>query len=1319
MLNGQKVTHLAHNGRKFSLTLGKMKVGELWTIEYLSKITAGVQIGDAINQAQIIAGTIKSNIARATVLIKDDLMQSKNILTGRVYIGCNTDANAGKGEDVQVIENARIYLETGRNTLTDKEGFWHMEGVNPGKHVLQLDTTSLPDGFEPMFCYENTRYAKNSDSRFVDLHAGSLWRVDFHVKKTNTATKNSIKLKKQTITKPSALYNASYLEKATNEFEILWPKNNYVPAVASIKIYIKSSPKHRVEVYLNGKRVSALNYDGSNTNKARTTTIRRWFGVDIDVKRRNNTLLAILKNKSGKEIARKTHNIHFSGNPASAEFLENESILIADGKTIPVITIRVKDEDGFPMRANTHGYVSIKNNQFSIKPQNNDNNKLDLNQSLSGSYKYQIEEGGIAHIELNPTTQSGKVKLELKFNDRQSKTINVWLKPKLREWILVGIAEGTVGYKTINDNVKSIDDLDEDKFYKRGRIAFFAKGKVKGKYLLTLAYDSHKQKQETGYQLNGDINPDSWYTVYADNSRSQYDAPSSRKLYVKVEKDAFYALFGDYRTGMTITELAKFERTLNGIKSEYKGKNLSYNAFISETSNNHHHDEIPGDGTSGLYYLSKAIIPNSETIRIETRDRFHSERILESRELVRYQDYDIDYEAGTLFFKFPITGRNANFDPNIIIVDYDSESDSNKNIVAGGRIAANTNDEKLEVGVSTLLQTRKSAKNDTLVAIDATFKITPDTKIHAEVAQTNTKASNHKSVNAQILEIEKNIANLEAKLYYRKQGDNFGIDSQASEIGTKKVGANLKYKFDNKTDINAELSKQNNLSNNNKRQLAELSVNKRFDRFEVNAGLRHSKEKLEDKSTSNNTALLGGSYTTENGKVTLRGNIEKNLQDNNQSEQSPDRVLVGVDVKLQQGLTLFAEHEITENNRIQTQNSRVGVSKDLWKGAKGKTTLTQERTDQGQRNYATLGLSQNIKLTDKIKADISLDHAKTIGDNNPRFNSEEPAAQGTQRDDYTAFSVGLGSNDKDWSWTTRAEVRAGDLTDKINFQAGLIRHLEDGKNLSAKINYTDSQESNGNFSKMLKISLGSAWHPKDEDFIFFSRLDLIDEEGFNDNEETHTQKIVHNLHYNRQFNEKTQLSIHHGIKHVFDENNASNTRSKTHSTIDTATLELRRDISKSWDIGAHVGYLRDWTENNTKTVAGVSVGVTPAENAWLQLGYNFEGFDDADFDGSDYKRQGIYSSFSYKFAQDTLRRKKKVVKKGGDGYLKPVKKKAVTTPVKKVKQVISAVNKTTAIVVKKKDVVTPEKRKATDVPVGKKTAGKNNIVFVEDLFDLK
>ena len=1137
-------------------------------------------------------------------------------------------------------------METGRSILSDQDGFWHMEGVTPGSHVLQLDEESLSPEYEPLVCEENTRFAGDAKSRFVDLQAGTLWRVDFYVKETaNKSSQNNSKDKAGKITAidPVKLFNKSYLESAKEGFEILWPRNNYVPAIASTQIFVKSSPSQRVEVYLNGQKVSPLNYDGSTTNKKRTVTVRRWKGVDIDINRKNNTLLVILKTKSGKEIARKTHNIHFSGEPDSVEFLADQSTLIADGKTAPVIAIKVKDQDGFPMRANTHGYYTLVDSRYKVKTQDNED-KLDLNENISGTYKYQIEEGGIAYIKLNPTTQSGEIKLKIKLRNNKEKVITSWLKPKLRNWIMVGIAEGTLAHKTLSGNMQTLKDLDKaDKTFKRGRVAFFAKGRVKGKYLLTIAYDTHKKKRDGETALERPINnidPDAWYTIYADNSNSQYNAPSSKKLYLKIENDNFYALFGDYQTGLSVTDLTKYERVLTGIKSEYNGKQVKYTAFISETSNKHHHEEIPGDGTSGLYHLNNNILVNSERIKIETRDRFHSDRILESKELSRYQDYTIDYDAGSLFFKFPINGRDQNFNPVFIVIDYDSETDNTeKDLLAGGRVAVKSKDDKLEVGLSTIVVNKANSKNDSLVGIDARYKLTPNTKIHAEIAQSKSSSSDYNKTSAEIIELEKQIENMEARLYYRKQDKGFGLGSEGStssiESDTRKIGAEIRYKFDNDTELNAEISQQKNLSNNNQRKLANLAIIKHYKQFELNTGIRHTQEKLDDKTIRTNSLILGGKYTRKDGKVSVRGNIEKGFNGGNGSEISPDRATIGVDVRLNKDVSLFAEHEITDNGKTKTQTSRVGLSKSLWKGAKAKTSYSQERNDQGQRNYATLGLSQRIKVTDKIRADLSIDRAKTIGGSQIQFNTNEPAIDGPLRDDYTAFSIGLGSNDKDLSWTSRAEYRNGDLEDKINFTASLIRHLNDGKQISGKLSYYNSDKNNGEDKTLAKLSLGTAWHPKEEDFIFFSRLDLIDEDSNSvlDDTEIRTQKIVHNMHYNRKINKKTQISLHHGIKRVFNKNESTN----NDATIDTGTVELRRDISSKVDIGLRGGYLHDWTEKTVEALAGVSIGITPIKNAWVELGYNFEGFDDEDFDQNNYKRKGPYASFRYKFNQDSFK----------------------------------------------------------------------------------
>ena len=72
-------------------------------------------------------------------------------------------------------------------------------------------------------------------------------------------------------------------------------------------------------------------------------------------------------------------------------------------------------------------------------------------------------------------------------------------------------------------------------------MALYAKGRIKGKWLMTLAYDSDKAKDESRFA--GTIDPGAYYTIYADRSERRYDASSVRKLYLKLERPQFYALF--------------------------------------------------------------------------------------------------------------------------------------------------------------------------------------------------------------------------------------------------------------------------------------------------------------------------------------------------------------------------------------------------------------------------------------------------------------------------------------------------------------------------------------------------------------------------------------------------------------------------------------------------------------------------------------------------------------------------------------------------------------------------------------------------------
>ena len=77
------------------------------------------------------------------------------------------------------------------------------------------------------------------------------------------------------------------------------------------------------------------------------------------------------------------------------------------------------------------------------------------------------------------------------------------------------------------------------------RGALFLKGRVAGDRLLTLAYDSERDRGRTYFR---DIRPDDFYPTYGDGALREFDAQSAGRFYVRVDKERSYFLYGDFAT---------------------------------------------------------------------------------------------------------------------------------------------------------------------------------------------------------------------------------------------------------------------------------------------------------------------------------------------------------------------------------------------------------------------------------------------------------------------------------------------------------------------------------------------------------------------------------------------------------------------------------------------------------------------------------------------------------------------------------------------------------------------------------------------------
>jgi hypothetical protein len=389
-------------------------------------------------------------------------------------------------------------------------------------------------------------------------------------------------------------FNAAWLATAEPGLDIVWPGVGSYPNVPSTRVVTKHNPLRKVSLLVNGTEADHLNFDGTTKNEEGTCGLSVWRGISLV--EGDNRLEAVEYNAAGVETGRVVRTVHYSGSPTAAIVVPERSQLIADGKQPVVVTVMLFDKDGHPAREGMSGEFTVDPPYLPLQKAK-DLQASPLLAPATDRVRYRIGENGLANLELQPTGQSGEAVVHVALADGIH-DYRVWVKPEDRDWILVGLAEGTVGYNTVTGNMETLKSSGGDeRYYEDGRVAFYAKGMIKGEWLLTLAYDSAKAAPDGRPSLYQTVDPNKYYLLYGDAAEQRYDAASAKKVYVKLERNQFYALFGDYDTGLTVTELSRYSRNFTGFKSEYKGDRVDATVFAADSNQAFVRDEIPGDGT--------------------------------------------------------------------------------------------------------------------------------------------------------------------------------------------------------------------------------------------------------------------------------------------------------------------------------------------------------------------------------------------------------------------------------------------------------------------------------------------------------------------------------------------------------------------------------------------------------------------------------------------------------------------------------------------------------------------------------------------------
>ena len=1015
---------------------------------------------------------------------------------------------------------------------------------------------------------------------------------------------------------------------------MLLPEAGFAPAIAATKVSVQHAPGQTVELFLNGEPVNPLNFDGVAANRAGTVAVSRWAGVDLADGA--NELRVVIRDADGTRLTSLKRKIHYTGGPIRAELVTERSTLVADGKTYPVVAVRLFDRANKPARTGVVGKFSVAAPYRSAWDEQHDRkNKIVEVGDRSASYR--VEADGIALIELAPTTQTGEVTVVLPFANYRQQEIRAWLEPAQRDWILVGFAEGTAAYTTLSDNLAAAAEAGhEDGYSDEGRVAFFAKGSVRGEYLLTLGFDSDRDRDANRERFDTIVDPNAYYMLYADTAEQRFDAPSQRKLYVKLERRQFYALFGDYETGLTVTDLARYQRTFNGLKSEYRGRNVGYTVFAAESDQALRRDEMRGDGTSGLYRLSSApVIANSDKVRIEVRDRFDSGVVLSSRVLSRFLDYSLDTLAGTIYFKQPVPSRDLDFNPVYIVVEYETVMTSTEDIVAGGRGSVRFAGDRVEVGTTYIDDATGGAEAD-LAGVDLRWQIGDQTLLKAEIASsTTTVAGNEQSAAAHTIELEHNSELVDLRAFMREVEEGFGLGYQsAADAGVRRLGADMRARMGERFTFEGEAGWQQNLSSNAIRNVLRAQLRYENEGLTGRVGMSHAEDKFDDgERLASDLVEVGVTQAFLDGDLRLRAGASVAVSDSAASLDYPERYVVGADYRIHEGIDLVAEYEQAEGRDLEASMTRVGVRATPWNRSQIQSYLTSQQTEFGPRLFANIGLVQGFQVGAHWVFDVGVDRAETIvGDGARPIDTDRELSSGSFGEDFTAAFAGAMYSADLWSANSRIERREADSEDRLSLLFGWYREPTSGHGLSAGLAMFSAETATGNELAQANLRFGWAYRLADRQWAFLDRVDLVYDKLADDATAQTSWRFINNFNANRRFGAETQLSLQYAFKYVrsvFDDDAFT-------GYSDLIGVDLRRGFRERWDVGVSTSVFNAYSAGVTDYGLGVDVGYNLAHNLWLSLGYNFEGFEDRDFEAARYTAAGPFLRFSMKADQHLL-----------------------------------------------------------------------------------
>ena len=424
------------------------------------------------------------------------------------------------------------------------------------------------------------------------------------------------------------------------------------------------------------------------------------------------------------EVVSDSVTVYFSG-PAAGFTLTPLTPLVADSATPLALDLVVTDVWG---NATLDGFVTLEV----------EGARLAAEDAAAEEVGFQLRsENGHARLKLESLAEPTEVVVRVLVGETfQSQTVKVT--SNLRPWLVSGTGSVGAAYG------------EGFEFGVGG--SFFARGRVLGDYLLTLA--ARYPFADLG---PADSNPYQAFPVPGSSGAASYGAESRQGVYARLERDESYLQYGDFTPPLSgFLDLGRFYTGLSGVYvGTHEGVGFGVRAYAAFNGvTDMRVVDLKSDGTSLRFVPNAPVEPNTLRVEVVKKDGLGvsvPEDDLDpvTRVLVPLKDFRINEETGLLELFKPVPLIDARGDAYYLRLSYTlAAGNAARYLQAGAQAEVGLGGAKFRLGVAQ--ETSSDLSYNRVVAGGASYEAS-GVRADAEVAYGVSESSGGVAVTTRLL----------------------------------------------------------------------------------------------------------------------------------------------------------------------------------------------------------------------------------------------------------------------------------------------------------------------------------------------------------------------------------------------------------------------------------------------------------------------------------------------------------------------------------------------------------------------------------------